>query len=88
VEITATAQIVHSFYNGVESVVILFLKSINEKAPNDMRWHKTLFEIIFGQNSKNIIILRPEIKEQYGEIYVFPPFYKTFLTSHNNKTVE
>jgi hypothetical protein len=26
VEITATAQILHSFYNGVESVIILFLK--------------------------------------------------------------
>jgi hypothetical protein len=28
IEITAAAQILHSFYNGVESVVILFLKSI------------------------------------------------------------
>jgi hypothetical protein len=35
VEITATAQILHSFYNGVESVVMLFFKSINEKLPND-----------------------------------------------------
>jgi hypothetical protein len=33
IEITASAQILHSFYNGVESVVILFLKSINEKIP-------------------------------------------------------
>jgi hypothetical protein len=31
VEITATAQILHSFYNGIESVVILFLKSVHEK---------------------------------------------------------
>jgi hypothetical protein len=52
VEITATAQILHSFYNGVESVVILILKNINEKVPNDNRWHKTLFEIMFGNNSK------------------------------------
>ena len=56
VEITATAQILHSFYNGVESVVILFLKSMNEKIPNDSRWHKTLFEIMFGNNSKEIVI--------------------------------
>jgi hypothetical protein len=52
IEITATAQILHSFYNGVESVIILFLKSINEKVSNDARWHKTLFEIMFGINSK------------------------------------
>lgn len=42
IEITATAQILHSFYNGVESVVMLILKDANEKLPNDGRWHKTL----------------------------------------------
>jgi uncharacterized protein (UPF0332 family) len=62
VETTATAQILHSFYNGVESVVILFLKSIKEKAPNDSRWHKTLFEIMFGENSMNVTILRNDLK--------------------------
>jgi hypothetical protein len=38
VEKTATAQILHSFYNGVESVMVLIVKSINEKVPNDSRW--------------------------------------------------
>jgi hypothetical protein len=33
VEITATAQILHSFYNGVESVIILFLKVLMKKYP-------------------------------------------------------
>ena len=56
IEVTAVAQILHSFYNGVESVVILILKSINEKVPNDIRWHKALHEIIFGTNSKGIYI--------------------------------
>jgi hypothetical protein len=35
VEITATAQIIHSFYNGIESVVTLFLKSANQKVPDN-----------------------------------------------------
>ena len=81
VEITATAQILHSFYNGVESVIILFLKSINEKAPNDIRWHKTLFEIIFGQNSQNIAILRPEIKEQMEKYMYFRHFIRHSYSS-------
>jgi hypothetical protein len=81
VEITATAQIVHSFYNGVESVVILFLKSINEKAPNDIRWHKTLFEISFGQNSENIAILRSEIKEQMEKYMYFRHFIRHSYSS-------
>ena len=81
VEITATAQILHSFYNGVESVVILFLKSVGEKVPNDIRWHKTLFEIIFGQNSKNIVILRYGIKEQMEKYMYFRHFIRHSYSS-------
>jgi hypothetical protein len=81
VEITATAQILHSFYNGVESVVILFLKSILEKVPNDNRWHKTLFEIMFGQNSKNVIVLRNDIKEQMEKYMYFRHFIRHSYSS-------
>jgi hypothetical protein len=81
VEITATAQILHSFYNGVESVVILFLKSIHEKVPNDNRWHKTLFEIMFGQNLENVIILRNDIKEQMEEYMYFRHFIRHSYSS-------
>ena len=81
VEITAAAQILHSFYNGIESIVILFLKSIHENIPNDSRWHKTLFEIIFGQNSKKIIILRNEIKEQMEKYMYFRHFIRHSYSS-------
>jgi hypothetical protein len=40
IEITAVAQVLHSFYNGVESIIVLFFKYMNEKLPNDLRWHK------------------------------------------------
>ena len=81
IEITALAQILHSFYNGVESVVILFLKSINEKVPNDNRWHKALFEITFGKNSKNIVILRPDIKGQMDKYMYFRHFIRHSYSS-------
>ena len=76
IETTALVQILHSFYNGVESVVIFFLKSINEKVPNDIRWHKALFEITFGQNSKVIAILRPDIKAQMEKYMYFRHFIR------------
>jgi len=74
IEISATAQILHSFYNGVESVVILFLKSINEKVPNDSKWHKTLFEIMFGENSKKAAILRSDIRKPLEKYMYFRHF--------------
>jgi len=70
IETAALAQILHSFYNGVESIVILFLKSINEKVPNDIRWHKAVFETAFVHNSKNIAILRSDIKGQRRNICI------------------
>ena len=57
IEMTATAQVLHSFYNGVESIIVLFFKYKNEKLPNDIKWHKTLFEMAFGANSQNIKFL-------------------------------
>jgi hypothetical protein len=50
IEITATAQILHSFYNGVESVIILFFKNSGEKLPNDIHWHKNVFWKQFKKN--------------------------------------
>jgi hypothetical protein len=81
IEMTAAAQVLHSFYNGVESVVILFLKSINEKIANDIRWHKTLFEIAFGQNSRKIVILRPDIREQMEKYMYFRHFIRHSYSS-------
>ena len=81
VEITATAQILHSFYNGVESVAVLFLKSIDERIPNDSKWHKTLFEIIFGSNSKNITILRNDIKDKIEKYMYFRHFIRHSYSS-------
>ena len=76
IEITAAAQILHSFYNGIESVVILFLKNIHEKIPNDNKWHKALFEITFGRNSKNVSILRNEIKGKMEKYMYFRHFIR------------
>jgi hypothetical protein len=81
IEITAAAQILHSFYNGVESVIILFLKGVNEKVPNDSRWHKTLLEITFELNSKNVIILRKDIKEKMENYMYFRHFIRHSYSS-------
>jgi hypothetical protein len=37
IEMTAAAQVLHSFYNGVESIIVLFFKYMNEKLPNDLK---------------------------------------------------
>jgi len=81
IEMTASAQVLHSFYNGVESIIILFFKYINEKLPNDIKWHKTLFEMAFGSNSKNINILQEEKKEKLEKYLYFRHFIRHSYSS-------
>jgi hypothetical protein len=52
-----------------------------KKIPNDSRWHKTLFEVMFGQNSKNAIILRNDIKEQMEKYMYFRHFIRHSYSS-------
>ena len=71
IEMTAAAQVLHSFYNGVESIIVLFVKYIDEKLPNDYKWHKTLFEMAFGTNSKSVKIIRDDIKKKLEKYLLF-----------------
>jgi hypothetical protein len=81
IEITAAAQVLHSFYNGVESIIVLFFKYMNEKLPNDLRWHKTLLEMAFGTNSQNIKIFRNDIKEKLDAYLSFRHFLRHSYSS-------
>jgi len=76
IEMTAAAQVLHSFCNGVESIVALIFKNMNENLPNDFKWHKTLFEMAFGENSKNIKIFRAEIKLRLEKYLLFRHFIR------------
>ena len=81
IEMTAAAQVLHSFYNGVESVIVLFFKYVNEKLPNDHKWHKTLFEMAFGNNLRNITIIRNDIKKKVEEYLLFRHFIRHSYSS-------
>ena len=87
IEITAAAQVLHSFYNGVESIIVLLFKHMNEKLPNDLRWHKTLFEMAFGTNSRNINILSNDIKEKLDGYLSFRHFIRHSYSSELNWVV-
>ena len=76
IEMTAAAQVLHSFYNGVESIIVLLFKNMNEKLPNDIKWHKILFDMTFGNNSKNLTILRNDIKNQFEKYMLFRHFIR------------
>lgn len=67
----AISQILHSFYCGIERITVLLLKSIGENIPNDGKWHKTLFEFMFGANPKGVAIIRQDLKSQLEPYMAF-----------------
>ena len=81
IEISAAAQVLHSFYNGIEGVLILFFKYLNEKLPNDTKWHKTLFEMAFGNNSQNIRIFDDEVKKDLEKCLLYRHFIRHSYSS-------
>jgi hypothetical protein len=81
IEITAMAQILHSFYNGIESIIVLILKNMNEKLPNGYKWHKTLLEISFGQNTRYFKIFRDEMKNILNDYLNFRHFIRHSYSS-------
>ena len=81
IEMTAAAQVLHSFYNGVESIIVLFFKYKNEKLPNDIKWHKTLFEMAFGNNSQSLKIFDGVIKKNLEQYLLFRHFIRHAYSS-------
>ena len=81
IEMTAAAQVLHSFYNGIESIIALVFKYKNVPLPNDSRWHKTLFEMAFGNNLKNIHIFNDSIKKKLEKYLLFRHFIRHAYSS-------
>jgi hypothetical protein len=71
IEASAAALFLHSFYNGIESIILLVFKNIEENIPNNLQWHKELFEKTFEANDKRTILFRNEYKEQFVEYLSF-----------------
>jgi hypothetical protein len=50
IEMSASALLLHSFYNGIENILRLIIKFYDTKLPNDIKWHMELLERAFISN--------------------------------------
>ena len=76
VEASAAGSFLQSVYNGIESIVLLIFKTIGEDIPNDLQWHRKLFEKTFEANEKRTIIFRNEYKEELVEYLSFRHYFR------------
>ena len=71
IELSATAMVLHSFYNGIENIIILIFKNYEEKLPSGNNWHMELLENASIQNGNRKVIFNNELKSQLEEYRKF-----------------
>jgi len=66
IEISAAALLLHSFYNGIENILILIFKNHKEKVTGE-KWHSELLSKAFVSVANRRQILKNELSEPLGE---------------------
>ena len=65
------AQILHSFYNGIEKLLLLIIKNSEIISIDVNRWHSELFIKAFEPRQNSMYIIRPDLKETLNEYLKF-----------------
>ncbi|MDR1113987.1 MAG: hypothetical protein LBL50_02730 [Candidatus Margulisbacteria bacterium] len=76
VELSAAALCLHSFYNGVENILLLIIKQLDLEIPIGDRWHKKLFDRAFEQTGARTAVFGKDLKEKLGEYLNFRHFVR------------
>ena len=76
IEMSAAALLLHSFYNGIENLVIQILKDYNEELPKGNKWHIELFDRAFELKGDRKQIVRIELQESLEEYLRFRHFIR------------
>ena len=58
IEMSACAMVLHSFYNGIEKILVLIFKHYDGQLPNSHKWHMELLGKAFvsDKNRKQIFV--------------------------------
>lgn len=78
-DLNAIGSIIHSYYNGIESIFVLIYKSFNSMPLNGNMWHRDLLNEMLSETDvhKKILAeeLRAPLKEYMGFRHVFRHSY-------------
>ncbi|MDR0681020.1 MAG: hypothetical protein LBG15_04095 [Dysgonamonadaceae bacterium] len=76
VERCGIALILHSFYNGIENIVLIIVKNKDPVLPNGIKWHKELFAKAFEKTEKRSQIFREELRVPLNDYLQFRHFIR------------
>jgi len=76
IEMSATAMVLHSFYNGIENILILIFKFYDKQPPNSNKWHMEMLDKAFISENERKQIFCNGIKERMEEYMKFRHFVR------------
>lgn len=81
-ELTAFASVLHSFYNGIENILLGIAKNIDKKIPSDPNWHKSLLSQMVEKNIARGPVLSEEMKNELKKYLTFRHFFRHSYSFH------
>lgn len=76
VELCAIGSILHGYYNGIENILLLIKKGIDENIPNGGKWHNDLLLSMFEQTDKRIPVFPEDLKAMLLDYMNFRHFFR------------
>jgi hypothetical protein len=76
IEMSAAALLVHSFYNGIENILVLIFKHSGETLPAGNKWHVELLEKAFSKTAERQPVFKIELQETLEEYLKFRHFIR------------
>jgi hypothetical protein len=76
VEITALAAVMHSFYNGLENVLLSIAKGLDSATPTGTQWHRDLLTQITQPTPSRGPVLTADTAHRLADYLGFRHFYR------------
>ncbi len=76
IELCAIGSILHSYYNGIENIMMLIVKNIDEQELSGDKWHKQLLYMMFEKTEKRNKVFEERLKPQLIEYQGFRHFFR------------
>ncbi|MCA9875618.1 MAG: hypothetical protein KC441_18230 [Anaerolineales bacterium] len=76
VQVTALASVLHSFYNGLESIFVTIAKEVDGTVPTGDRWHRELLEQMGSATEFRDAVLPLPLRSQIQNYLAFRHYYR------------
>lgn len=76
VELCAIGSIIQSFYNGIENILLLIAKNVDNSVPNQGKWHSELLAAMCIKTENRTPVLSESLKAVLLDYMNFRHFFR------------